>query len=216
MKILHYICILCLGTGALASTNEAVNIAKKPDATPAWQPIGAEGAFVHTFSRFIFPTNVGGAFRVNLDKYDEDGLDVSAGYNLSTMPMKVTVYVYPAMEKGTADAVLSNHFERVKADVKAVHPAANTLSADRFDLTPGNRSQPGWRAVFNYEEEDGGVEQPVQSELYLFLFEPDASLPGDVHRFYVMYRMTYPKAEKDSGEKEVQHFLKDFAWPVKK
>jgi hypothetical protein len=189
---------------------------KKPDAAPAVQPIRAEGAYFHSFSHFSFPTNVGGAIRVSIDKYDAEGLDVSAEYNLLKTPMKITVYVYPAMENGAAKAVISNHFEYVKTNVKTVHPAAKTLSEGTFDLTLGNRSQTGRHAVFNYEERLAGIEQPVQSELYLFLFEPDASLPIDNHRFFVMYRMTYRTAEKDSAEKEAQHFLKDFAWPMKK
>src|SRR5688572_5900640 len=67
---------------------------------PLDQPhiILAEGAYVHEKSGMTFPIAVGDFQRGAVQRYDREGLDVSAGYNLfdSRRQIIATVYVYPA------------------------------------------------------------------------------------------------------------------------
>ncbi len=196
---------------------------QKPDAVSETQRLESQVSFFHAFSHFSFPTNVGSAIRVGVEKYDKEGLDVSAVYKLSTPPLKITVYVYPAPKnaaelphKGIEDmteALLNQHFEKVKSDVLQVHPGTEVLSQGVFQLTQ-DKSHSGRRAVFNYDESIAGVEKKMQSEAYLFLLEPDKMLLVD-DRFYVLYRFTFPTATKESGKNETQTFLKSFLWPSK-
>lgn len=46
------------------------------------QAIIAEGAFTHEKSGMTFPIAVGEFHRGGIQRYDQDGLDVSVGYNL--------------------------------------------------------------------------------------------------------------------------------------
>jgi len=61
------------------------------------QAIIADGALRHDKSGMTFPIAVGEFQRRVLQRYDQDGLDVSVGYNLydSRRQIVVTVYVYP-------------------------------------------------------------------------------------------------------------------------
>ena len=190
----------------------------------AAETIRTPGTFVHEFSHFSFPTNVGIAVRVSLDKYDKEGRDVSAGYNLSSRQMAVTVFVYPAPKnfaplpqeriESVSEAIVKRHFEQVKQDVQRKHSNAQISSEVAFDLKQEKMTRKGQRAVFSFEDRFAGLRQPVQSELYLFMLEPDTMFLID-ERFFVKFRVTYPAAEKESAEKEFQNFLKSLSWPTK-
>lgn len=73
-----------------------------PDLHPHYlaQPerLAVRGAYVHTASGITMPESIAGFQRDAVFRYDEDGLDVSAGYNLVTPSQHIaaTVYVYPA------------------------------------------------------------------------------------------------------------------------
>jgi hypothetical protein len=51
---------------------------------PQPRRLAIQGAYVHTASRIVMPETVAGFRRVNVQQYDVDGFDVSAGYNLVT------------------------------------------------------------------------------------------------------------------------------------
>jgi hypothetical protein len=188
------------------------------------EPIKNQGAFVHEYSHFSFPTNVGAAERVSLDKYDKEGRDVSAGYNLRSPMMTVTVYVYPAPKNfallpqkqigSVTEAVVKRHFEQVKGDVQRRHSDAQVLSEGAFELTQEQKTRKGRRVMFTFEDRFAGLKQSLYSELYLFVLEPDTMLLIN-ERFFVKFRVTYPAAEKESAEKELQKFLKALIWPTK-
>lgn len=190
----------------------------------AAEPIESKGVYVHSFSHFSFPTNVGSFDRVALNKYDKEGRDISAGYNLRERPLSITVYVYPAPKNvaaspqnhsaGVTDALVRRHFEQVKNDIERRRSDAKVLSETTFELPQENNKRRGRRAVFTYLEPFAGLKQDVQSELYLFLLEPDTMFLID-DRFFVKIRATYPASERMSAEKEVQIFLKSLAWPKK-
>jgi hypothetical protein len=192
--------------------------------TFAAEPIESRGTYLHSFSHFSFPTNVETFVRVNLYKYDKDGRDVSAGYNLLAPPLALTIYIYPAPKnvavlpqkriEGVTEALLDGHFAQVKGDVQRAHSGVKVLSETAFELAQENNKRTGRRAVFAFQEPFAGLKQDLRSELYLFLLEPNTMfLIND--RFYVMYRVSYPASEKESAEKEVQKFLRSFAWPTK-
>src|SRR5687767_2756821 len=84
-----------------------------PDAEP----------WVHEPSGFRFPPDVGTFTRVTAFQYDDDGRNISVGYNDFALKVILTAYVYPARRE-----VLERHFERVKRDVREAHPEAKLLA----------------------------------------------------------------------------------------
>jgi hypothetical protein len=62
------------------------------------QEIFSEGAYTHEKSGMTFPLGVAEYRRVGIQRYDQEGLDISASYNLEDGRHQIaaTVYVYPA------------------------------------------------------------------------------------------------------------------------
>ena len=104
----------------------------RPLAQP--QTILTEGSYTHR-SGMTFPLAVEGFRRSIVQRYDQEGLDVSAGYDLYDPSHKIaaTVYVYPAPSLvsigsppevvETAHARLAkNEFEARKREILQSHP----------------------------------------------------------------------------------------------
>ena len=104
------------------------------------QAIFADGAYTHEKSGMTFPLAVGDFQRGTVLRYDQDGLDVSVGYNLSGEKQAIiaTVYVYPApplVSIGSPPEILAsarsflakNEFEAKKRG----HAAASRSTTDR-------------------------------------------------------------------------------------
>ena len=121
----------------------------------------------------VFPTKVGDFGRVLVLQYDEDGLDVSGGYDFRAAAdgIAATIHVYPAATT-TADTranLCRQDFARREQELRRAHPDARKTAerdlphsqADQFDL--------GIMASFDYEQLFfGATPGPVRSDLYLF------------------------------------------------
>ena len=175
-----------------------------------------DSAETHPRSGFRFPVKVGPFVRVNLQRYDERGDNVSAGYNLVTGELQVaaTVYVYPAPvdvkvfplpSVGEAPAwFVERHLDQVEREIFQAHPTARRVSADAVQLSQASRRKSGRRCVYAYTEPFNlpGIPQPLRSELYLFTHGP----------WFIKYRFTYPEPEAAAGD-AITSFMQSLAWP---
>jgi hypothetical protein len=172
-------------------------------AQPAFVPDQNPGAIVHCHSGFRFPERVGDFLGAGAQHYDENGLDVSVGYNHSKVPLvAVTVYVYPCGD-GDPTALLAGHYEECKKDIASVHAKLQLILEEEARISPGGTPRVGKRAAFAIEKHMGVATPPARSELYLF-----------VHRgFFVKVRVTYPREVEAEAGPAVHEFLDRLAWP---
>lgn len=172
------------------------------------QTIEADGAFTQAASGMVFPAAIGDFRRVSLLRYDADGLEMSASYALITGGggVAATVYVSPlaAAAASALAQTCAGEFAVLRQAVVAAHADARLLSDKDVSLAQGGATHPGRRAVFSYGESYGGVNHPLQSELYVFC---DAG-----SRWEFEYRFSYPQgfdaATLDAG------FMRDLRWTV--
>ena len=79
----------------------------QPTGSASGQPAPTE-TFTHESSGFHFPPSVGSFARETVKRYDQQGRDVSVGYNLG-QSAAITVYVYP-VGQGRPDDTLEGQF----------------------------------------------------------------------------------------------------------
>jgi hypothetical protein len=186
-----------------------------PPATPAPdaprlvrpEPLSVEGPYRHAASGMQFPTSLDGFERVSLLRYDQDGLVVSAGYNLVTpaIHLAAMVYVYPPLAVGgTREAACSQEFASRIAEILRTYPDAKLVEERDMTLPQPGVASPGRQALFAYQTVFGGESRAVSSQLHLFCF---ASA-----RWEVQYRFTYP--EGTDAASAVEAFLRDLVWTL--
>ena len=165
----------------------------------------------------IFPVSVGDFQRVSLVRYDADGLDVSAGYNLVTSldGIVATVYVYPAPSLvsigSPSEAVASarttlcdSEFERRKREIISTHPGANLIAQQDVASPQGSEAVPGKMAAYEFEDVFWNKRQSLQSELYVYCY-----VGG---KWAFEYRFTSPKSS--SAADMIPAFMKALTWTI--
>ncbi len=175
----------------------------------------ADGLYTHPPSGMVFPTEVGSFRRDVVRRYDTEGLDVSAGYNLisSSALVVATVYVYPAppiVSIGSPPEVVAaaramasgREFELRKREILGSHAGARVTEEGECALQQGGLVHSGRRAVFSFKDVFGGQHQILRSELYLF-----SSVDG---KWIVKYRFTYPRSSDVS--KHLERFMRGVPW----
>src|SRR5258708_28298148 len=116
-------------------------------------------------------------------RYDADGLDVSAGYNLVSASQRIaaTVYVYPApslvsigsppnVVAGARARLTEGELERRKLEIQQTHPGATLIRQRDTARTESGRSYPGKVAIFEYDDVFAGSRTRVLAHLYLFCY----------------------------------------------
>jgi hypothetical protein len=171
-------------------------IAAADGAEPLDLPPGQ--VYVHEPSGFHFPPDVGTFTRVSGFRYDDEGQDVSVGYNDLALKVIVTAYVYPARGES-----LLKHFEHVKHDVRQIHPEVVALNEGPWTLEQGERKFTGRRAAFAFRVTVGGKPTDVVSEAYLVR----------VGSNFIKFRATCPKARYEAAEDRVGRFLQSLKFP---
>lgn len=179
--------------------------------------IKAEGLYIHTASGMAFPSKVGNFQRGAVRRYDAEGLDVSAGYDLITPSGAVaaTVYVYPAPSLvsigsppevvASARARLSqNEFETRKQEILHVHPGARLIQEREVSMPWGSMTYSGRMATFEFEDFFAGQRQVLRSHVYLF------SYVGE--KWTIKYRFTHPKSF--DATKEIEGFMQSLSWTL--
>lgn len=155
----------------------------------------APGELIHADSGIHFPARVGSFARFTGHQYDEQGRDISVGYN-GDIPAVVTVYVYPAEGEPLEQALVSQ-----SADVLSAYPDAKVVDRRTVQVTPAEIDAEA--VSFSFSAMFYGKQQPLHSELVL-------ARHGE--RF-VKYRITYPEALADLAAEDSSKFLHHFAWP---
>src|SRR5262249_5914122 len=161
--------------------------------------VAPDGVYVHAPSAMAFPPTVGAFHRAAILQYDEEGRDVSVGYEYrgSDGRIAATVYVYPAPSLtsiGSSESVVAEERARLmerefnarKREVLSVTPDARLVAEGETILRQGRMSYAGRRAEFVLERVFSGQRQRLGSELYIFGY-----VGGE---WIVKYRFTYPVA----------------------
>jgi hypothetical protein len=177
--------------------------------------LATQGGYVHPASQIALPENVGSFKRDTILRYDSNGLDISAGYNLVSASHRVaaTIYVYPApslisigspaeVVAGARAQLTENEFARRKQEIQHVHPGAMLIEQRDTVRTERGQSYPGKLAIFEYEELFAGSRMAVRSRLYVFCY-----VGG---KWAVEYRFTYPKDQDAEGV--IQEFIQNLSW----
>ena len=183
------------------------------------QVTSADGAYVHEKSGMTFPIAVGDFQRVMVQRYDQDGLDVSAGYNLfdSRRQIAATVYVYPApslVSIGSPSQTVTsarsflakNEFEARKREITQPRPGARLIEDTEISIPIGGTVRVGRMATFEYEEKFAGKQQALRSHLCMFNY-----VGG---KWALKYRITYPKHLEATSE--IDTVLQGVPWNVPK
>jgi hypothetical protein len=158
------------------------------------------GRIRHTFSGFVFPTQIGVFQREQMRQYNQVGSDVSAGYNAGVL-IAATVYVYPTPSQQTAD-VLSREYASKKAEVFHGHSGVAVLSEIPVTVAQGGKKYSGKRAYFGYRDIFARTPQDLKSQLLVFHDGP----------FFVEYRFTYPAGHAEQAEQEIERFIRAWSW----
>lgn len=184
---------ICAVTALLLS---ACATPPSPPARPV-QPFRAgevPGELVHRDSGIAFPARVGSFARFQGHQYDQQGRDISVGYN-GDIPSVVTVYVFP--QAGTDfESVLTEQ----SADVLAAYPGAQLTDRRTVQVTPADINAEC--VSFTFSAMFYGKQQTLHSELVL---------ARDGERF-IKYRITYPVALADLAGEDSSKFLQHFTW----
>jgi hypothetical protein len=185
---------------------------------PNPQRLEVAGAHVHAPSGMTFPEEVAGFARSAVTRYDEEGRNVSVGYDLvrPDSVVSATVYVYPSPAcssfGGDPDAVRAmkatlaeGEYAACREEVRSAHAGARVTAEGAVRREHGGATLEGRRAAFEYEGNLGGWRVPCTSELLVFCYVDDA--------WTVKYRITRPSAAAAAGA-DVERFLREFAWTL--
>lgn len=177
--------------------------------------LATRGSYVHPASKIAMPESVGGFQRGTILRYDADGLDVSAGYNLVSTSYQIaaTVYVYPApslvsigsppeVVAGARAHLTEGEFVRRKQEIQHAHPGATLIEQRDTVRAESGQSYPGKLAIFEYEDVFAGSRILIRSHLFVFCY-----VGG---KWAVEYRFTYPKTE--DADSEIQEFIQKWSW----
>jgi hypothetical protein len=159
----------------------------------------------------MFPLAVEGFRRGVVQRYDQEGLDLSAGYDLYDPSHKIaaTVYVYPApllVSIGSSPEVVAiaharlakNEFEARKREILQSHPGSRLIEESDVSISNGAGAKAGKMATFEYNGLFASERQALKSHLYMFNF-----VGG---KWALKYRITYPQFF--DATKDVEAILK--------
>lgn len=192
-----------------------------PRPRPLNQPqvIFADGAYTHEQSGMTFPLAVGDFRRILVERYDQDGLDLSAGYDLYLRQQKIaaTVYVYPApplvsigSPPGTVAStrafLAKSEFEARKHEVLQPRPGARLIEDTEISVPIGGTVRVGRMATFEYEDQFAGRRQSLRSHLCMFNYVGGT--------WALKYRITYPASLEATHE--IDTLLQGVPWNVPK
>ncbi|HXI87413.1 MAG TPA: hypothetical protein VNH64_08140 [Parvularculaceae bacterium] len=165
----------------------------------------------------VFPEQVDDFHRVAIRRYDKDGLDISAGYNLMDprTPVIATVYVYPApplvsigspayVVASAREHLCSDEFARRKAEIVNAHPGARLLNEGDFTFPRDGESVAGKKATYEFDGLFDGIRLRVSSELYVFCYI--------ANKWAIEYRFTSPSEAPSHGK--IEMFMNDLPWTI--
>lgn len=189
-------------------------------AAQAQETIRTPGMVEHRAARTGFPDRIGEFRRSSATRYDAEGRNVSASYDLDRPDgrLLITVYIYPAARVGAgpgsgesaevARAMLCRReFESVQEAITSQHRDAEEVRHDGPLAVAGARPPLSHRAAYRFRAQfqSSGLTslQEVRSEARLYCY-----VGGD---WLVKYRITAP-ANLDVDD-DVEAFIRAGPWP---
>ena len=179
-------------------------------ATP--RALTAEGDVHHAGAGLTFPPTAAGFTRSAQHQYDQDGHDLSVGYDLvaPNWRMFVTIYVYPGPEHtyiGATDAALratqaryvSGEMARVQAEILGTHTDAALLRQGPSALFPESPETGGVMAVFTDRMSTVFGPQDTLSEAHLALW---------ASQWFLKVRATYPPQMEQAARQHLQQLVR--------
>lgn len=173
------------------------------------EPVGSDEKYIHDYSNFVFPKQIGHFLRLNMHNNDRDGHDISVEYNSDTGIM-LTVQVYPAWRSSleTRKDPLEEHFQGVKGTVLRNSPDARLISEGPAHVMQNGKSYSGKMALMTLEDFRAKAKASRKrpkgiSDLRLFR----------LGEHFIRYRMAYSEAIRGKAEKEIKDFISNLKWP---
>ena len=181
-------------------------------------PIHAQGEFVHGPSGMSFPESIGHFRRVQILRYDEDGRNVSVGYNVlqGTFAMAATVYVYPQprvasflagreAEEEHRARMIARALAGDEAAIRDAHRDDAIVETSRGPVTVRSRggTHAGERISWDIENALGTPRLRGTTHVYLF---PE---PGG--EWFVKFRFTHLRGAEIS--RAIQMLFDALVWP---
>jgi hypothetical protein len=179
----------------------------------AWQPAAAQGRFatdapyVHEPAHTILPVRVGEFQRSEIYRYDAEGKNVSASYNLAGPEgrLLITVYIYPAPPAAPAEraARCGEEFEAVNGAISSQHGNIAPLERGAAPTRQGVARALAHRAVYRFSSPFDDRVQDLRSEVRLYCY-----VGGD---WLVKYRVSAPTAVDTRDA--IEAFIRNGPWP---
>jgi hypothetical protein len=159
--------ILFAGAVAARPGEAAISLTTRPLQEPI--ELQPPGEFAHAASGFSMPQRVGPFARAAVTQFDEEGLDLGAGYaavigETVQVPVFATLYVYPRLASHHG---LDEYFDRLLEDVGQHHGGAKAGFRENVEVVRGLE---GRYAGLAYTERWLGSESALPLRSYLVLY----------------------------------------------
>ena len=196
---------------SLALSLVVFTLAGCPTVTPSPHgvtPIRTQGVYRHEPSGFVFPPSIASFRRVEINQYDQAGLDVGVGYNLVEPDAEIALTLYitlPAKQRNGRQTTLSEQFQAEIGAIQFHHSGAPVLAQESVSIRQAGVLVSGLRARFEYEQEVfGDRSRQVESLLYLF----------ELSGWRIKYRVTFSSSQRPSALRRWQQFLSALRVPT--
>jgi hypothetical protein len=160
----------------------------------------AAGDYEHEPSGMLFPPTVADFVRVELTRYDRDGLDVSVGYN-HPMFVALTVYVLPASIRPAPEKELDD----TERSVRGYSPDAKLEEKGSVRIAQGGQVAEGLHMRQHYR--DRKLDRTMVTETYVF------RRTGNRMAWLVKYRITYPASIASNARPAIDRFVESLWLP---
>lgn len=175
----------------------ADNATNSPDGNTA-TATASGNAYIHGYTGFTFPLNVGPFKRVQVTPFNANASDVGIDYNNDPLTAHVSVNIYPA--KGPLQA----HYQQCRDQVAQVHPDAKLVEEKPVTLNKAGATYNGYSALFTFQGKFAAdTAQELLSKLLVFRY-------GD---YFVTYRVSYTGDNRAANEKLIDDFIQNLDWP---
>lgn len=143
------------------------------------QDVTAPGTVPHRTARTGFPETIGDFRRLAVVRYDADGNDISANYQLvrDDGEVRATIYIYPAtpglpppVAPDVRERICREHFDGIEAAIRQAY--GQGVRIERTEAAPMPRVDPHlmYRSVARIEADIGRGPEPLISETRLYCF----------------------------------------------
>jgi hypothetical protein len=167
-------------------------------------PIKPTEDFVHAISGFKFAPTVGDFHRISAYQYDENSLDISAGYQHNEKHLTITVYVY-ACKLREHGPNLEKEFQLCEEGIRAKHDGVKPIEVGHTQLVQGEQTFAGKKGIYSVGN-FGKTDERTISQLHLFVHGKN----------FIKFRITYPPVDKKIAEPAIETFLQTLSWPKSK